>query len=167
MEYKKHTLSNGAVVLLQPCGVFLGLDIQKNANKRRPLPPVQRVNFGTPEAPDYRDEANTSDPDYLDKLREHEADIEERTARAYFRLGVKIEWTDDKKARLEQIRQVMEEIGDPIQEKDDTIAYLRYVICGDPNVYSELLQAVIGVSQPTEEAVQEHIETFQPEVQGA
>lgn len=157
MEYQPLKFSNGEIVMIRRAGLFIGTKLQRQYPD--PKPPMQRVNFGTDADPDWREEANPADPEYEQALQKHRVEAEERLFRTYVRLGCKIEWTTEKRELLAEYRAVMQEEGVEL-EQDDNLAYIRNIACGDPEDYQTLLSSLMGVNQPTEEAVKEYQEAF-------
>lgn len=164
MEYTPHTLSNGKVVLYRRVSPFLGRALAKQFPE--PKPPVQRVNYGTEQVPDWQEEPNPSHPDYLAAMQSHSALIEEQMNRLYLRRGVKVEWTKGKDVELEELKADMAGLGLPL-EGDDQFLYVLYVVCDSIDVYQELVSLIMGSSQPQEEAIQAEVNGFRPEMAGA
>lgn len=166
MEYTPHTLSNGRTILYRRVSPFLGRALSEQYPE--PRPPVHKVNYGTPEAPEWGEEPNTAHPDYLAAMREHSNLMEKRANRLYLKRGTAVEWTPEKKAELADLREYSKEAELTLEgEGDDTFQYVLYVVCDSLTVYQELVNLVVGASQPSEGAIQAEVNGFRPEVQGA
>jgi hypothetical protein len=162
MEYQPITLpDSGETVLVRPVSPFL-------LNKLRrayppPKPPMQQVNLGTSEAPVWEESPNESHPDYLDERAAWSQDHEQRIRRFNISLGARIEWTDEKRQRLAEMREQAARAGEEgLVEEDDNFAFISYIACITSKDYKYLLDTIMSTSRPTEEAIAEGIATFQP-----
>lgn len=175
MEFKPYTLKNKQVVLVRKVSMFLAQEIQRQFPA--PRAPIQQVNYGTEDEPEWREEPNPAHPDYEAALERHAMESEMRMAMLAIVRGARIEWNDEKKAALAEVRDDMKDFGIDLDEqaraivplggdKLDLYIYVRYIVCSDPASYEELVSVLIGMSQPTEAAIAENVGTFQPEVQG-
>lgn len=153
------------VVLIQSVSPFL-----INKFKRRyspPAPPVERVNLGTEEAPDWEETPNAAHPDYIEARKAWAEDLEERTRRFMIALGAEVEWTDAKRERLARLRAAIAKEGDGLEiEEEDNYAYISYVAVQSGEDYKALLEAIINGSRPSEEAITEATATFRPDING-
>lgn len=170
MEYQPITLPNSKeVILVQPVSPFL-LNKLKMACPP-PKPPIQRVPIGDPDNPVWEESANESHPDYIEARQAWSQDLELKIRRLTIATGAKIEWTEEKKARLRHVRDSVqktnEETGMALEiEADDDFAYISYIACQSGEDYQFLLKHIMSASRPTEEAIQEGIATFRPDADG-
>ncbi len=155
---------SGEVVLIQAISPFL-----LNKFKRKyppPAPPIQRVNLGTEERPIWEESVNESHPDYLAARLEWGQMLEERVRRFTLSLGTKIEWSDEKREQLAQLRKGVTDAGEDLIEEDDNFAYISYIAIQTGEDYQFLLKAILEGSRPSEEAIAEAVETFRPVADG-
>jgi hypothetical protein len=166
MAFEPITLpGSGEVVLVQSVSPFLTNKLRREYPA--PKPPVQRVMIGD------REEgiANESDPSYIADREKWGRELEEKIRRFAIRMGARIEWTDEKRARLKELREsvqmVNEETGSNIViEEDDDFAYITYIAFQTTKDVEVLLKAIMEGSRPTEGAIQDAIATFRPEPNG-
>lgn len=161
MEYKPHRVTDtGEIVLIRKVSPLLAQAAQRQIPK--PRPPMNRVDYGDG---DVRDEPNPADPAYQEALAAWQEALEARVRLIAIRMGVAIEWTEEKRQRLAELRQVAGEIGIEI-ESDDTVAFVSHIAIGTADDYQELVEAIMQRVRPTEEAIAEAVETFRPQVAG-
>lgn len=67
---------------------------------------------------------------------------------------------------VKQMRADAADIGSPLDAYSDHYVYVAFVCIGSEQDYAELVRAAYERSAPQEAAVQAHIDTFQPDVQG-
>lgn len=166
MGYLPVTLPiSGEVVLVQPVSPLLLAKLRKKYPP--PEAPSQQVNYGTSEAPQWADEPNESHPDYLKALQEWKLLLEERSRHFAMILGTQIEWTKEKRERLEAYREAITSTGEELDiEEDDKIAYISYVAIQSGEDYATLLKAVLEGSRPTEEGIKDAIASFRADTNG-
>lgn len=166
MGYTPITLPNSKeVVLIQPVSPFL---LQKLRRRYPPpQPPIQRVPLGDPANPIWEETPNEAHPDYIAAREQWKFEIEEKTRRFTISLGASIEWTDAKRARLEQLRKGLLAAGEEgLVDGDDDFIYISYIACQTAEDYKFLVNEIINGSRPTEEAIQEAVATFRPDANG-
>lgn len=132
----------------------------------RPKPPTQLVNYGTDEKPDYREEANENSPEHQDDLIAWAMQVEGKTRVLVIELGTEVEWTDEKKRKLERVKRACLKAKIDISEESDEYIYVSYVAVLSAEDYNYLLKQILGASRPTEEAIQEGIASFRAESNG-
>lgn len=157
------------MVLIQSVSPFL---LQKLRRKYPPpQPPTQPANWGTADSPEWKEEVNGADPDYLAAREKWTHEMEERMRQITISLGAMIEWNDKKRAKLARLREGLRKAGEEDllgTEGDDDFAYISYIACRDPDGedYKYLLREIMNGSRPTEGAIQDAIATFRPEPNG-
>lgn len=123
-----------------------------------PKPPKQEVDYGDGKKVM---EENPAHPDYHAALEKHNQMIEQKARRLLIRRGAVIEWNEERKAELEEVRAYwLKEFEEEI-DADDDVAYVSYVCMGSDTDLEEFLEALLRRSQPTEEAVKEATARFQ------
>lgn len=171
MGFKPVTLPiSGEVVLVQPVSPLLLAKLRKRYPP--PEPPVQQVNYGTVDNPQYQQELNESHPEYLKALQEWKVLLEERSRLFAIRLGTKIEWTDERKEAVEAFRAGMRafeaDSGESLDtdEEDDATVFISYIAVQGSKDYETLLRAVIEGSRPSEEGIKDAVASFRPDANG-
>lgn len=146
----------GITVQIRKVSPSIGTEIRKAFPP--PKPPIHKVEIGG----QIVEEANEADPDYERVYQEWGLMVEAKAARLYIKRGVECEVD---KAAVDAVRADMAAEGMTL-EGDDKYIYIRYICIGTEDDYQELLMAITRRSQPTEVAVAEAVETFQPAVSG-
>jgi hypothetical protein len=165
VEYKAITLPiSGETVLVKPVSPFLMHKVRNSIP--RPRPPMQRVNLGTPEQPKWEESPNEADPDYGQALKEWTHTVEAKSRALNIDLGARIEWTDEKRQAVAEIKAAGEAHGLTFEGESDTFIYVSYVAVKGAEDYNTLLRAILNESRPTEGAIQEAVATFRPEPNG-
>ena len=160
-KLRAHTIKDtGETVQLRAVSPLIAQQVRKQFPA--PTPPLNEVDYG---GGDVRLEPNRADPDYTEAYEAWGAQIEEKTRRLYVKLGVVIDWTEERRERLALTRELLGEEGVEI-DPDDTVAYMSYCAIGSAEDYQELVEAIMRRSAPTEEAIAEAVETFRPDVEG-
>lgn len=135
-------------------------------NIERPKPPTQLVNYGTSEKPDFREEVNEASPEHQNDLDDWVMKVEAQTRGLVIDLGTDVEWTDDKKRKLERVKSACARRGIDLSGESDVFIYVSYVAILSSEDYNFLLKQILGASRPTEEAIQEGIASFRAELAG-
>lgn len=102
-----------------------------------PEPPTQKVQNadGT-----YRDEPNPDVPEYQGMLRKHNERLSKIIQIRTIRLSVvPWQWTDEQKARVEEIREVM--AGDIGEDENDLVVYITYEALAEVSDYQRFLSS--------------------------
>ena len=145
--------STGIVVRIKRVSPFLISDVLKTIP--RPRPPVQEVDYGDGVK---RQEENPAHPSYELALEEYNQRVTELSTRITLRRGVE---ADIDYAALSQIKEELAaDFGVELEEKDDLIAYIKYVATGSPDDVRRLAAAILSESQPSEEAIQANVDSF-------
>lgn len=137
---------------------------------RREFPPPEVPVVDVPDGDDgqTRKEANPADPDYQQALvkwqQEHYERAGERTLRLVALRAVEVEVDAD---ALVQLRKDLAIIGTPLPddpkltpEQNEKYLYVMHILIGSPEDMQDLQAVVMRRSQPTQEAVSEHIASF-------
>ena len=139
-----------------------------------PKPPTHRVNYGTDDEPDYKDEPNAADPDYQARLQawnqRYQLEVQDRI----FTLAALEAEFDVDHAALARKRRSLAKVGvtladDPDLTEDENakIHYFKHCAAATQDDLTGFYQALTRRSQPTQEAVERHKATFQGELEGA
>lgn len=141
-------------VKLRKVSPLLALELRRAYPE--PKPPMQEVDYGDGEK---KLEPNPSHPDYVRELEEHNIKIELLTRKMLIKRGVVCD------VPMEDVEQLQADwldlTGTELPEKDPLVAYISYIAIGSDKDMEELIYAVMRRSQPTEEAVASHQDTFQ------
>ena len=155
---------SGVVVQLKKVNPYITSEVRTMLSKGKPKPPVRIVQEegplkGTEEVMDH-------DPDYIEKLREWEAEIDEKVMQLQIKRGVvKIE-VDDWKEEVAQLRADLEEIGaGGTLPEDDSVAYICYIASSTANDLQDFITAIAMRSQPTHEMEEAAKESFRANVE--
>lgn len=123
-----------------------------------PRPPVQEVDYGDGHK---KMEANPAHPDYIQALSDYEQMIEQKARRLLIKRGAVIEWTEERREALAEMRAYWLEAFENDLEPDDDVAFISYLCVGSDSDLEDFLEVLLKRSQPTEEAVQEATARFQ------
>lgn len=116
-----------------------------------PRPPLQTVDYG--DGP--KQEQNPTEPTYLQNVQDYEQAMERRVRNLLIQRGVKIEWTDEKLAKLAELRSWWKETyGEDLNDVDDTFVYVSYICVGSDSDLEELINVLIKRSQPSKEGLE-------------
>lgn len=152
------TLSTGITVGIRKVSPHTREAIGRSIPK--PKPPMIEQDYGDGKT---RMEPNEDDAGYQQALAEWQQAIIRKSQEVIYRLGVVVDIDHD---ALTARRAVMEEMGLPVAESDH-LAYVQHIVVATDEDMQAIVNAVTNKSQPTEEAVEEHLDTFPDRVQGA
>ena len=128
-----------------------------------PQPPTSMVDYGDTQI----QVVNRSHPVYQEVLLDWNTriikEVSERLKLLVLQRGVVI---DDSDIDQEAVAEVRAEVPG-LDIYDDRHVYLAFVVIGTEEDWTDLLRSVLERSAPQEAAIQAHIATFQPDVQGA
>jgi hypothetical protein len=166
MEYQPLELPHSKeVILIQPVSPFLLAKLR--TKYPAPKPPIQTVNLGTAEKPVWEESINDAHPDHIAAREAWSQELERRMRHFTLAFGARVEWTAEKRAKLDAIREQAARAGEAdLIEADDDFAYISYIACLDMRDYHFLLNSIMSSSRPTEEAITEAIATFRPDANG-
>jgi hypothetical protein len=161
------TLSTGVVVTIVPLATMtvqtINAAVRNDPAFAQPKPPLQKVETldGPAEVP------NPDDPHYTAALAAWSQRVQEETGMRFMRVlarrGVRMEIDT---AWVDQFRADMDAAGAPIDGSDAEV-YLYHYAAPLPEDIELIQRKVLRQSQPTEEAVQAHVDTFPSDVSGA
>lgn len=151
---EKLTLSTGITVGIRKVSPYTFDALNRCFPK--PEPPVIAAEYGPG---DIRQEPNEAHPDYQAALIAHQALLAEKSQALMLGMGVDLEIDPAGRERLAAVRSGLAAIGIEI-DADERMAYLKHVAIGSSQDLERIARAVTSKSQPTEEAVQDHLETF-------
>lgn len=150
---------SGVEVKIRKVSPLLALEVQRSIKK--PEPPMETVILASGEE---SQEPNRSHPDYEKALRDYNIEVEEKTKKLLINRGVVITMTEEMKQDVKDLRAYMEDEMDTQLPVNDKEAYISYIAIASAKDFETLIHAVLGASQPTQEAVEEAKESFQGEV---
>lgn len=151
------TLSTGITVYARKVSPYSRQAVMQSVPK--PKPPLVEVDYGE----DKKGmEPNEADPDYQAALEEYTSAVAVKSGDAMLRLGVMVEIDYDV---LNALRMDFESLGMEM-DADDKLAYLKHVAIGSEEDLTLLGAVITSQSQPTEEAVQAHADSFSGDVEG-
>lgn len=137
--------------------------VLKEPDFKEPEPPRSEVDYGDGTIR----VANRAHPVYQDLLRDWNArvmqEVSDRIKLAALKLGVIVEPGEIDHAAVAERRAVVS----GLDEYDDRHIYIAFVCIGSEDDWIDFLKHVLERSAPQEAAVEAHIATFQPDVQGA
>lgn len=143
-------------VKIRKVSPLLALEVQRSIEK--PEPPLETVTLASGEE---SQEPNRSHPDYAIALQKYNIEVEEKTKKLLINRGVNIVMTDEMKAEVKELREYMkDELGTELGVSDKE-AYISYIAIESAKDFESLIQAVLGASQPTTEAVEASKDSFQ------
>lgn len=151
------TLSTGVTVYVRKVSPYTRNAVARSVPK--PQPPMIDVDYdGT-----TRSEPNEDDLGYLRQLKKWQEEVNLRAGDVMLRLGVQVDIDHD---ALAAVREVLEASGVPV-DADDHLAYIKHVAVGCDDDMTAMGHIIASTSQPTEEAVQDHLDTFPDRVPGS
>jgi hypothetical protein len=134
--------------------------IARELSRKSPPPPAPEIET------ELGAESNPADPDYQQALNAYWMRIQLETNERMFALALRQIEVDIDRAVLDRLKADMEEIGTPLDaDKDDRELYIRHVCISSVYDLTALLSYLQRRSLPTEEAVQEHLDSFRGDVQ--
>jgi hypothetical protein len=155
---------SGITVHLRKVAPLLLAQVKKSIPA--PVPPMNTVNFGDGPV----QQANPADPDYQQALVDHEQRVNEKIMEVLFSLGVDISDEGGRVApaleSVERLRMQMREFGVELHP-DDKLVYILNICLVDTDDIARLRDAIMRKSQPTEDAINETLQTFQGDVSGS
>lgn len=151
----------GVTVAIRKVSPLLNIELRKSFPP--PKPPMTSVDYGDGTR---KTEPNPNDPAYLEAVQRYEIEFEERARKLHIRRGVELTLDEYQQTQVAELRQEMQEIGVAL-DADDNFVYICYIAVGTEDDFNELIDAITRRSHPTEEAVQEVVDTFPSTIQGA
>lgn len=152
---------SGVTVQIRRVSPLLALELQKKFPA--PKPPRNQV-------PDLDGklvwEENLADPGYAEALTKYQQDLELRMRRLVIMRGVVYTLTDDDKAQVSELREFWQNTYGEVLEGGDLEVFVSYIAVGSDGDLSDLINAILKRSQPTEEEVREAQNSFPNAVSG-
>jgi hypothetical protein len=158
---EKLTLSTGITVGIRRISPYT-FDALRRAFPA-PEPPTQPMDYGDG---DLRQEPNPAHPAHLARLEQHQALLNEKSQQLMLSMGVELDLDEAALGLLSVLRTGLKAIGVEI-DADNHMAYLKHVAIKTGEDLTRIANAITSKSQPTEEAVQDHLETFSGDGAGA
>ncbi len=106
-------------------------------------------------------EPNPDHPSHKMALEDYQLLLEEKVRRAYLKLGCVV--VPDLEL-VNNTRAAMMDVGIDISSESDDFVFINYVAVASADDYSELIQAIINRSVPSEVDIKAASDTFQPNV---
>lgn len=150
------TLSSGITVGIRKVSPHTRKAISKAIP--RPRPPMIEQDYGDGKT---RMEPNEDDPQHQRNLEDWQQAIIDKAQEVMYSLGVVVEIDHD---LLAARRAMFDELGIPMH-RSDHIAFIQHIAVATDEDAERIANAITNTSQPTEEAVQDHLETFPDHVQ--
>lgn len=158
----------GVEVKIRRLGPFTMDEIRKSLKKQRKPPEVPTVVVEVGDARVRLSEPNPGDPDYRRAVEEYNLWISTTIGEKMMDLMVNYcilctveeDIVTEKRALLAMIDPTINE------EYSDREVYVQHYLLGTTDELESVQNFILGRSMPTEEAVQEHIDTFPGDVQG-
>ena len=123
-----------------------------------PLPPEQEVDYGEPRGKVM--ERNYSDPNYALELEAHNKKVAALVQKVIVNRAVILEGDEWRKEVQDYRDFILSSTGYPLAETDDVLVYILRVCVGSKEDMSDLIDAIIKRSQPTQEAVEQAKRSF-------
>lgn len=150
-------LSTGITVFARKVSPYSRQAVMQSVPK--PKPPLVEADYGEGKK---GMEPNEADPDYQIALEEYQQAVAVKSGDAMLRLGVMVEIDYEV---LNSLRDDFKSLGMEM-DADDKLAYLKHVAIGSEEDLTLLGAVITSQSQPTEEAVQAHADSFSGNVEG-
>lgn len=155
-----HTFKDtGVIVRIRKVSPLLLLRLREDFPP--PKPPMQEVDYGDGKK---KLEPNTAHPEYVAAQETYGLEMEKRLNHLLIKRGVKLDWTPEMKAEVQEVRDLYEEETGRAMNEDDTFVYVSYIAIGTDKDLEELLEAIMRRSGPTEAAAEEAADRFKSPV---
>jgi hypothetical protein len=151
------TFDTGITVQIRRTSPMLIQEVQKSFPA--PLPPRNKVDYGNGFT---AMEVNKEDPDYQEEMKKYKADLDARVLKAMIIRCVEAEIDQ---TALVELREQMREVGAEL-DKNDKYVYVSMIAMETADDFTNLANTILKRSQPTEEAVQDAVDSFRGDVQG-
>lgn len=176
-----YTFDTGITVQVRKIGIMTQQAVMQaiadewaQAGDGEPAPPTHRVNYGTDDEPDYKDEPNAADPDYQTRLaawnQRYQLEVQDRI---FTLAALEAEFEVDeaalarKRRGLARVGVTLKDDPDLSDEENAKIHYFKHCAAATQDDLTGFYQVLTRRSQPTPEAVERHKATFQSELEGA
>lgn len=165
MTVKLHAFickDSGIALAVRKVSPNLLLEFQREFDERNPVPeaPTQRINYGTEDRPEWREEKNESHPEYKKALADRRSLLNNESQSLLIDRGVVIEMSDDDKASVKELRDYWKSSKGKQLAGSDKEVFVRYIALGTSEDMQELVQAITRRTQPTEVAVTEKLKSL-------
>jgi hypothetical protein len=140
----------GVTVPIRKVSPYLVMDLQRAFPP--PEPPLNEVDYGDGKKVM---EPNEASPAYQRELVKYNTALQERLQILLIKRGVAIELSDAQKAEVVELREFMKNELQIDLDPDDKVVYITRIAMGTDGDLTDLINAIMRRSQPTEEAVSE------------
>lgn len=175
-----HTFRDSGVTVrlrkLSPLtGQEIGAQVQRELAATKPEPPLVEVDYGQGKIK----QPHTGDPVYQQLLKAWQDEVNRIAQDRLFDLvclaAVEITIGEAERAQIERTKRLLkitarvewQDNPDLTPEENDQLFYMTHIACGSKEDLTELYQAVVARSQPTEAAIERHKDSFPGDVSGA
>lgn len=148
-------VDTGETVLIRKVSPMLVFQLSQDFPP--PAAPLVEVDYG--EAGKEM-EPNPSDPAHLDALRQYNQDFNLKVQRLMIKRGVVVNWDDEKRRKVTELRDFYRDEYGKELPKDDHMVYVTMVCVGTEQDLEELLTRINRRSQPSEVAIKAATDTF-------
>ena len=136
--------------------------IVRELQRKSPPPPAPEIET------ELGSEPNPADPDYQQALATYWARINLEASERMFQLALRQIDVEVDHAALDRLKADMEAIDTPLDaDKDDRDLYIRHICISSVHDLTALLSYLQRYSTPTEEAIQERLDSFRGNVPGS
>ncbi len=152
-----HTTKDGGVTLqIRKVSPLVATEIRKRFPA--PRPPLAKVDYGDGR---FEMEPNPDNPSHKNAMEDYQLLLEEKIRRAYLKLGC---LANPDLEMVATTRTAMGEIGIDLSADSDEFVFINYVAVASAEDYSDLIQAIISRSVPSEADIQAASDTFPSQV---
>lgn len=155
MSNHTFVFSNGRSVGVRPVSPLLMMELRRKFPE--PQPPLNEVDFGDGKKVK---EPNVADPLYLAQKATYEVQMEERLRNLIIQRGVVYTLSAEDKAQVVELREFWKDTYDQVLAKNDTEVFVTCLLIESEEDLTNLFNAVLRRSQPTEAAVADFSATF-------
>ena len=152
----------GVEITIQKVSPAIAADARRALGKGKPHVPTRLITMDGPLKGTL--EKVDDDPQYLEDLALHEQMVEEKINQLYIKRGVVEIVTKGWQQDVKDYRGLMSDIGIDTLQEDDKTLYITRLAPGSNEDLQELFSAIMMRSEPTEEVIQEHVDTFSGDV---
>lgn len=159
---KEFKTKSGEVIKIRPVDEVSLAGVAKDMERGKPLPPMEVVQ--TAQGP--KEIPNEAHPGYKQALEQFQLDKAMYMVAFFIQFGVSIRLTPEQMEEVEEIRENKELLkpGAP-ENKFNTFLYVT-TVCPTMQELFELVETIKGLSSPTAEQVQMHLDQFRPGIPG-
>lgn len=155
--------STGVTVKYTRVPLQLVIDFESGWRRKHPAPQVPQNTVDIGGVQKVID--NPSDPDYQAELALHEATMHNASYRYMLKKAIVL--SDEDRAEVDALRKEVADEGSELDESTSEWVFLFNIASTDPNEIGEFQSAVLRLSQPSKEAIDDAKARFPDTVPGA